>query len=227
MRKLLLILLCLILVGCGTVEVETREMPTPSPTPTAVASNSKFVASSSKSAPTPTPIPTAEPTPIPTPEPTAQPVYSAPSYTPSYTPTYDPIANDPLYAEAGRFYIPSVGIDVGLAQGCESQAITDRADTAWFQEYNFWSGDTTHVIADHDNQDFANLTGVSVGDEAVIENPDGTTTTLVCKEVLDAYNRGDIVTADGRCLDSEAGNYVVYTCHGDGVRACVFVEVIE
>lgn len=196
-------------------------MPTPSPTPTIVP------------IPTHTVAPTPEPTPIPTVEPTEQPVYSyqeptdsyyEPSYS-SWTPTYDPIANDPLYAEAGRFYIPSVGIDVGLAQGCESQAITDRADTAWFQEYNFWSGDTTHVIADHNNQDFANLTGVSVGDEAVIENPDGTTTTLVCKEVLDAYNRGDIVTADGRCLDSEAGNYVVYTCHGDGVRAVIFEEV--
>lgn len=213
MRKsILLILLCLILVGCGTVEIETREMPTPSPTPTIV----------------PIPTHTPEPTPIPTVEPTERPVYSyqEPTYS-SWTPTYDPIANDPLYAEAGRFYIPSVGIDVGLAQGCESQAITDRADTAWFQEYNFWSGDTTHVIADHNNQGFANLTGVSVGDEAVIENPDGTTTTLVCKEVLDAYNRGDIVTADGRCLDSEAGNYVVYTCHGDGVRACVFVEEAE
>lgn len=87
-----------------------------------------------------------------------------------------------------------------------------------------WSGESSHVIADHNNQDFESLTRVSVGDEAVIKNPYGTTTTLVCKEVVDAHNRGDIVTDDGRCLDSMSGSYVVYTYHGggDGVRACVF-----
>lgn len=210
MRKILLILLCLLLVGCGTAEVENvREMPTPSPQPTIV----------------PTPTHTPEPTPIPTVEPTEQPVYSysEPTYS-SWTPTYDSIANDPLYSRAGRLSIPSVGIDVGLATGCETQAVTDMNDTAWYQEVNNNDG-TSHIIADHNNQGFASLSSVSVGDEAVITNADGSTTFLRCKEVTDGYNNGAIMSNDGRDLEMESGNYILYTCHGDGVRAVIFEEV--
>ena len=185
-----------------------------------------------------TPAPTPKPTPEPTPEPTQEPIpaqspaqedasiYYDYSYYPDdgYT-TYD---FDQSSARAGRLYIPGVGIDVGLNSGDNAQAIVDAYDSAWYKEYIVGDDQRSYIIGDHNNQGFSTLSYVSVGDEAYITNEDGSTTTLRCREVLDAHNDGWLVTDDGRVLGFEENAYVMYTCHGggDGVRVCVF-EPIE
>lgn len=108
----------------------------------------------------------------------------------------------------GRLYIPSVGIDVALYYG-NDQAATDRADSASIFAYGTYDDE---IIADHSNQDFSKLFGVSVGDTGYIRLSDGGTINIRCAEVFNGHNTGTELT------DSDYNNvmgqydYLMYTC---------------
>lgn len=108
----------------------------------------------------------------------------------------------------GRLYIPSVGIDVALYYG-NDQAATDRADSASIFAYSIYAGE---IIADHSNQDFAKLFGVSVGDTGYIKANDGSVINIRCIEVFDGHNAGTELTDNNYNNVMGKYDYLMYTC---------------
>lgn len=108
----------------------------------------------------------------------------------------------------GRLYIPSVGIDVALYYG-NDQAATDRKDSASIFAYGTYDGE---IIADHSNQDFSKLFGVSVGDTGYIRLSDGGTINIRCAEVFNGHNTGTELTDNDYKNVMGQYDYLMYTC---------------
>lgn len=112
----------------------------------------------------------------------------------------------------GRLVIPSVGIDVALiiASGREyCQAVTDAADSAAIQIGPFL--ESSHVISDHNNQDFRTLTHVTVGTPAYIETTNGRIN-LVCSTVFNGHNTDTMLTDGNYNNLVNVAEYMCYTC---------------
>lgn len=108
----------------------------------------------------------------------------------------------------GRLYIPSVGIDVALYYG-NDQAAADRTDSASIFQYSVYDGE---IIADHSNQDFSKLFGVSVGDTGYIRLSDGGTVNIRCVEVFNGHNTGTELTDNDYNNVMGQYDYLMYTC---------------
>ncbi len=190
----------------------------------------------------------ADQTPQPTTAPPAEPASTAsPEPTPVATPTPKPVSTDvqalldqnqEVWREIhrrdgmeGRLLIPSAGIDVALFTWIDvpvvvdegpdkiieqvRQAIVDNTDSAAL--YNDGHG---NIIADHSNQDFSNLSKVSVGDSAYLLAGDHIIS-LQCDLVTDGTNTlNGIVGADGKPAN-EGEDYTCYTCLEDWTHVLI------
>ena len=129
------------------------------------------------------------------------------------------ITEPPLsYGSFGRLDIPSVGIGVALnyvdLYDGTAQSVVDAYDSA---AYFFWR-DCKYVIADHNNQGFANLRNVQVGSYAQISKVDGYVDTYICTRVCaDGRNtQYDLLDEYGLSADSsENCSLLMYTCNQD------------
>lgn len=127
----------------------------------------------------------------------------------------------------GRLYIPSVGIDVGLYQSSDRQAVVDMVDSACIFTMRY--GQRTRLIADHYTQDFAPLLDVLEGDAAYIVTDAGETIHMVCVEVLDGHNTGGGITDASKTNVIGQHDFLMYTCQGywRNVRICQWDIVTE
>lgn len=135
--------------------------------------------------------------------------------------TPDKSADDYAYPGfIGRLCVPYANIDVALYSGID-QGITDRQDSAnifrWNDEYG-------EVIADHNNQEFANLFNVQIGTCGYIELQDGGLISIECVDVIDGCNTGyDLTDGDGYSVMGQS-DYIMYTCRSgwENVRICLW-----
>ncbi len=197
---------------------------------------------SAEQAPQPTTAPTVEPAPAASAEPktVAEP-------TPVATPTPKPVSadvqvlldqNQEVWREIhrrdgmeGRLLIPSANINVALFTWIDTpvsadggaddillqvrQAIVDNEDSASL--YNDGYG---NIIADHSNQEFSKLSGVSLGDTAYLLAGDHIIS-LECDLVTDGTNTlNGITTADGKPAN-EGEDYTCYTCLEDWTHVLI------
>ena len=120
----------------------------------------------------------------------------------------------PTYGTAGRIEIPSAGIGVPLnfarLEIDDVQRIVDAPDSAAY----FWFKETFPVIADHNNQGFANLHNVRKGDIAVASSADGRSGKYVCNCVCYGTNTGkDILDNEGFSIaGTVTADLIMYTC---------------
>ena len=121
----------------------------------------------------------------------------------------------------GRFVVPSAGIDVAVfTAGSNGQAVVNAKDSAAIIPW----GAGSSLLADHNNQGFATLNRVAVGDTAYIETGTGKIP-LLCTAVLNGHNTGHGITdGDGNDLTGSA-TYISYTCQNNwqNVRVCLWV----
>lgn len=95
------------------------------------------------------------------------------------------ISEEPVYTfgTAGRLEIPSVGVGVALYITDLYQQNVQSVVDAWDSAAVFPYRDRVTVIADHNNQGFAFLKNVGVGDTAFISQQNGNFDTYVCTRV--------------------------------------------
>lgn len=122
------------------------------------------------------------------------------------------------FGDVGRFYIPSVGVDVAVyyvPMGGNSgwaQSVTDAEDSAVMQNFSA----SAPYIADHWNQGFLAIKDCQVGDRAYLKHQDGTIEEYECKGVFTGHNlEYDLVLDDGTSLDNVAMDLYCYTCNGN------------
>lgn len=142
---------------------------------------------------------------------------SAMPYAETFVPCYEDDMDYKFFA--GRLFIDAVGIDVALYKDqYHKQAAVDRKDSAcYFQMKNGgW------IIADHNNQGFATLIDVQVGDCATIIDQDGAARHLICVEVLDGINTGHGITDRNHRIQHGRNDILMYTClvGWQNVRIC-------
>lgn len=120
----------------------------------------------------------------------------------------------------GRFYVPDAKIDVALYYGL-SQDATDRQDSAAIFR---WGTDRGELIADHNNQEFSKLFAVEVGTEAYIHLSNGDVIGLVCVDVFNGHNTGDLITDEDYVSVHNLADYLTYTCRNGwrNVRICLW-----
>ena len=106
----------------------------------------------------------------------------------------------------GRFYVPSVNISVGLYRGT-AQYITDNFDSA-----NIFYHDGSEVIADHNNQEFSKLYGVTVGTTAYIETVSGEIINMQCTEAFNGHSSGHSLYDGEGYYVFGVSDYLTYTC---------------
>ena len=129
------------------------------------------------------------------------------------------VTEPPLsYGSFGRLDIPTVGIGVALnyvdLYDGTAQSVVDAYDSA---AYFFWH-DCKYVIADHNNQGFANLRNAQVGSYAQISKADGHVDTYICTRVCtDGRNtQYDLLDEYGISADSSVNcSLLMYTCNQD------------
>lgn len=117
---------------------------------------------------------------------------------------------------AGRLVVPSEGINVALFLdgGTDKvaerrQELCDAPDSA-----ALYSDGLGFVIADHNNQSFAVLPGVQVGDKAYLLAGDSILT-LTCALACDGINTGNGVTDTEGNWVSAYHDFLCYTCGED------------
>ena len=123
-----------------------------------------------------------------------------------------------VFGTAGRLEIPSVGICVPLnfvRLGVDDvQKTVDAQDSAAY----FWLRDTVPVIADHNNQGFADLYRVKEGEIAIAYFADGHSGKYVCTRVCRGTNTGtDLLDENGVSVSSPLNAVstclIMYTCY--------------
>lgn len=125
-------------------------------------------------------------------------------------------------AHVGVLHIPAHGISVALYNS-NAQSVVDAQNSAacyWYQGY---------IVADHNNQAFANLPRVKVGDRAHIYKPNGQPIRLKCAFVANGRNTGRYLTVNGKSMYGKY-DYLMYTCRkGMGWRNVVITgwEVVD
>ena len=108
----------------------------------------------------------------------------------------------------GRLHIPDAGISVALYAG-HDQAITDAWDSANIFVHGNYYGQT---IADHSNQEFANLYSVSIGTTGYIQLSDGSIINIQCVDVFDGNNIGKLIVDEDGVSAHGRTDYMMYTC---------------
>lgn len=117
----------------------------------------------------------------------------------------------------GRFYIPSVKIDVALyltGQGDSAQTIVDRVDSAAYNT-SFFGG--CGFIADHYNQGFIEIKKCKIGCYAYIKTPDNSLEVYECVDAMSGTNTGDDLLTKDKVSISEVdwADFCCYTCDGN------------
>ncbi|MBQ9686642.1 MAG: hypothetical protein IJV41_08895 [Oscillospiraceae bacterium] len=191
-----ILILSWLLSGCGGSK--RPEMPAAAPTPSPTVTES----------PTSTPLPTPSPTPEPTPKPISAAVQALRGRN-------EEVAREIQTREwmAGRLVIASADIDVGLFvwgegpdENAVGQRVTDDEDSALV----YFDG-IGYVVADHNNQDFATLNQVKVGDMAYILSGDAISS-LRCDKVIDGINTGHGITDAEGTWATIGEDLICYTC---------------
>lgn len=146
--------------------------------------------------------------------PTEQPIepYIEPESEPIYEPTYsEPVYYPPNYGDSGRFYVPSLGIEVAL-YASSAQWVCDNWDSACY--FNL---DTLEVIADHNYQGFSALNGSYIGMQAYIEYADGSRRYLTCSYIDTGFNDGILYNSAHQMFGYEVVpcQVLCYTCLSD------------
>lgn len=129
----------------------------------------------------------------------------------------EPEVTDFIFAsEAGRLYIPSLGISVqlvyadGYDDGNYLQSMVDSSDIALF----YYS--PNYVICDHRDQAFQNLYAVTPGTTAYIEYSNGSRQYMVCTGAGRGYNSGtDLINQYGESWLYWSYPLTMYTCAED------------
>lgn len=130
-------------------------------------------------------------------------------------------ADDRNYANFyGRFYVPDAKLDVVLYYGL-SQAAADRQDSAAIFTWGTYYG---KLIADHNNQEFSKLFSVEVGTEGYIQLANGDIIGVVCVDVFNGHNTGDLITDENYVSVHGLADYLTYTCRNGwrNVRICLW-----
>lgn len=130
-------------------------------------------------------------------------------------------ADDAKYANFyGRFYVPDAKIDVALYYGL-SQAAADRQDSAAIFKWQNYYGE---LIADHNTQEFSKLFAVEVGTEAYIKLKSGDIIPIVCIDVFNGHNTGDLITDENYLSVHGKADYLTYTCRNgwQNIRICLW-----
>ena len=113
----------------------------------------------------------------------------------------------------GRLVIPSVGIDLACREsfgGVTAQQYVDEKDSAAI----YWIGNA-RIIADHNNQGFANLSKVNIGDNAEMYLKDGSQISYVVVNKFQGHNtETELTDNDYNCIfDNNIGGLTLYTCY--------------
>lgn len=133
-------------------------------------------------------------------------------------------ADDRNYSDFyGRFYVPDAKIDVALYYGL-SQAATDRQDSAAIFAWENYYGE---LIADHNNQEFSKLFSVEVGTEGYIQLASGDIISIVCVDVFNGHNTGDLITDEAYTPVHGRTDYLTYTCRNgwQNIRICLWNKI--
>ena len=132
------------------------------------------------------------------------------------TDEYNMVLNDSgTVGDFGRFYIPSVNINVAVYTFYDFYSAQCKCDEWDAAVLSAWHG-PANVIADHSNQEFATLGQCKVGDRAYVKNSYGITQ-YECIEATTGYNldtslvRWDYVSFD----DFTDCDIIAYTCNGN------------
>lgn len=113
----------------------------------------------------------------------------------------------------GRLVIPSVGINLACREsfdGDTAQKYVDAKDSAAI----YWARDA-RIIADHNNQGFANLSKVNIGDLATMYYKDKSCVTYSVVNKFKGHNTGsELTNNDYECIfDDNIGGLTLYTCY--------------
>ena len=166
-----------------------------------------------------TTIETFEETEMPTEE-TEEPATTSPIEIPTETEspvqaTHEPQVNlnDNRSGFIGRLVIPSVGIDLACREsfdGVTAQKYVDEKDSAAI----YWVKNA-RVVADHNNQGFANLSKVNIGDNAELYLKDGSQVSYVVVNKFQGHNTEyELTDNDYNCIfDDNIGGLTLYTCY--------------
>lgn len=130
-------------------------------------------------------------------------------------------ADDAKYANFyGRFYVPDAKIDVALYYGL-NQSACDRQDSAAIFKWQNYYGE---LIADHNTQEFSKLFVVEVGTEAYIKLKSGDIIPIVCVDVFNGHNTGDLITDENYLSVHGKADYLTYTCRSgwQNIRICLW-----
>lgn len=124
----------------------------------------------------------------------------------------------------GRLYVPNAGINVALYRGSK-QSITDRVDSA---NIFTWSYSDGYTIADHNNQEFAKLFSVKIGERGRIELKNGNVINIKCVDVFNGHNTGTHIVDTSGVDAVDRNDYMMYTCidNWKNVRICLW-EITE
>ena len=186
----------------GNSNVTTKQVTTPT-TETTIA----------------TTIETFEETEMPTEE-TEEPATTSPIEIPTETEnpvqvTQEPQVNldDNRTGFIGRLIVSSVGINLACRESFDiitAQKYVDEKDSAAI----YWV-DNARVVADHNNQGFANLSKVNIGDNAEMYLKDGSQISYVVVDKFQGHNTGiDLTDNDyNYILDDNIGGLTLYTCY--------------
>ena len=109
--------------------------------------------------------------------------------------------------------IPSVGIDLACREsfdGDTAQKYVDEKDSAAI----YWVKNA-RVVADHNNQGFANLSKVNIGDNAELYLKDGSQVSYVVVNKFQGHNTEyELTDNDYNCIfDDNIGGLTLYTCY--------------
>lgn len=121
--------------------------------------------------------------------------------------------NDNREGFIGRLVIPSVGINLACREsfdGDTAQKYVDAKDSAAI----YWARDA-RIIADHNNQGFANLSKVNIGDNAEMYLKDGSQVSYVVVNKFQGHNtETELTDNDYNCIfDDNIGGLTLYTCY--------------
>ena len=114
-------------------------------------------------------------------------------------------------SHVGRFYIPTVSIDVAIYDSWK-QGVCDKKDSACFFQYG-----AQRVIADHWNQGFDNIKQCKVGDAACIINGEKIER-FICYAKFSGHNTDDGTLTDSEykdIWDMNKDGITCYTCNGN------------
>ena len=166
-----------------------------------------------------TTIETFEETEMPTEE-TEEPVTTSPIEIPTEVESPSQVTQEPQVnlndnrsGFIGRLVIPSVGIDLACRESFDSdtaQKYVDEKDSAAI----YWVKNA-RVVADHNNQGFANLSKVNIGDNAELYLKDGSQVSYVVVNKFQGHNTEyELTDNDYNCIfDDNIGGLTLYTCY--------------